>query len=560
MALPTGVFLRGGVYWLRVLIPDDLKHLYPKTSAGKPPTDRYRASLRTADKGDARERATALRAEFEAEFNERRKSLGPGAIKPTPDIRAVLAGTVYALEMAADSQQRSDKALTVRMVSGVYVGEPSSRPALPEVSRLAPLPPETVQARAAFNRKRLEYVRQAVAAGNLEVMIPIAAKAAQVHGLHVDWNSPEGADALSACLEAYSRARGDATEKDSGMVIETPEIPKLPEAAQGRQDGPRYRVIRDLLPLWLQKAKPTPRAIEEANRALALLDASGVSSALKDLSQRHGAEFRDWLRDTEARGFSQKTGRNRFRSVAAILNAAPEYGAIPVNPWRGLSFPVEGARKRTPFTRTELLSIHSGPVFERYGIPEGDKTAGAAVYWMPLLGLYTGARDGELAQLEVADVREFDGVMVLDIHAEAERSTLKTENAVRRIPIHSELVRLGFLDYVETLRKSKVAKLFPTLHRGGRRTPGEVFTEAFREYLNGVGVTRPLATFHAYRHNVRSQLEAAEVSTLRIRRLIGHADDTVDARYTHLEIETMTKGVEKLSYPFLKLERVYPKP
>jgi integrase len=67
-----------------------------------------------------------------------------------------------------------------------------------------------------------------------------------------------------------------------------------------------------------------------------------------------------------------------------------------------------------------------------------------------------------------------------------------------------------------------------------------------------------LATFQAYRHGFRSALENAGVSTVRIHRLVGHADGSVDARDTHLDVAVMAEDVAKVAFPFLGLPRVYP--
>jgi integrase len=235
---------------------------------------------------------------------------------------------------------------------------------------------------------------------------------------------------------------------------------------------------------------------------------------------------------------------------------------MPSNPWAGLSFKVEGSDRRRPFTREELQTIFAGPLFDAYAIPDGAKTAGAAAYWLPLLGLFSGARVGELAQLEVRDVRLHDGVHVLAIHEEAEGSTLKTAASVRLVPIHSALVALGFLDYVAAMKKAREPKLWPTLHRGGRRSPGEVFTEAFRAYLDGRGITAKLLTFHSLRHVVRSALVAAEATEPVIDSLLGHAQGGSTGRrnYTHLGLPTLQRGSERLAYPFLRLSRVYAAP
>jgi integrase len=567
MTMPTGVTRRGGVYWLRVGIPDDLRHLYPRTSKGALAADRHRASLRTSDKGEARAKALALRAEFEHEFNAKRKALVPPAVRPTAALRSLLAESVYAERLAIDDRQRKDKNKSIGVLSGAWVG--SARPELPTVNRFEPLPDRFVAARVARNAQGLAMVRHALATGDLAVMLPIANKAAKALGIEIEWDSEEGADALEACLRSYTRALEAITQRDEGRVIDTPEAPNAPQAAQEApgapqstqaDSAPKYRTIRDLVPLWLSKSKQTAASQADMNRALRMLDESGIPTELATLKGIHGATFRDWLRDTEARVIVQKTASDRFGAIKTLLYRGVEYGALTTNPWAGIRFPVEGSKRREPFRHDELRAIHQSPQFSTYSGPSGRKGAEAVPYFMPLLGLFSGARVGELVQLEVADVRQHNDVWVLDIHKEAEGSTVKTDNGIRRIPIHPELVRLGLMDYLADLRAAGETKLFPSLHQPGTKKPGYLFGQAFRAYLNKVGVTRPLATFHAYRHGFRSALENAGVSAVRIHRLVGHADDSVDARYTHLDMSVMAEDVAKIRFPFLDLLRVYPLP
>ncbi len=546
MALPTGVSQRGGVYWLRVLIPDDLRHLYPRTSSGKLPTDRYRASLRTSDKTEAKVRALTLRAEFEAEFHEKRKQLAPAAQKPSAALVALLAERIRHTILAGDD-------------AGRY-GLPA-----PDVDPLVVLPTWTdpkpsvrLKDRREFEDAVLRGLRQATAEGSLNPGLWAAEAECRALGLRIDWTGQTAA--LVTLTRTVVQAFADAARRSVGEAIETPAEPVAVIEAAADPKAPKYRTIRDLLPLWQQKTKAAENAVSRTERALELLDDAGVNTTLSKLTRADGAQFRDWLRDSEVRPFGQKTGRNHYRAITALLNASLDYGALQVNPWQGLDFPVEDSEERPPFTRDELTKLYGGPIFEFYAIPEGDKTTGASAYWMPLLGLWTGARVGELAQLEVADVREIDEVGVLDIHKKAPGSTLKNANSVRLIPIHPELVRLGFLDYVDAMRRAGEVKLFPTLHRGGRRHPGEVFSEAFREYRTIRGVVTPLASFHSLRHNVRSAMVAAAVPEPVCDDLLGHArtGSTGRRKYTHLDLSTLQEGIEKLAYPFLKLPRVYP--
>jgi integrase len=572
MTMPTGVTRRGGMFLLRVGIPDDIRHLYPRTAKGALATDRYRASLKTSDRDEAKVRALALRAEFEAEFVAKRKSLAAPPVRPATPLQDIIAKAVYAAEMARDDADRKNKARTVREFSSVHVGDLGSHPGFPEVSRLDPLPANTLAIREVRRGQYLEHVRKALGTGNLKLMIPLAAKAAKSLGLEVDWDSDEGAATLEVCLKQYARAKEDAIKKDQGHVVETPPAPSLPkDAQQGHPEaaGPTQappgtpgtcRTIHDLLPLWISTGKRTPEAIYEKELALRLLTESKIPADLATLKGSHGAAFRDWLRDSEARGISQSTGSTRFGSIKTLLNVGAEYDQITANPWTTIRFKVTDAKKRLPFSHEQLKAIHESAQFSAYSPPAGGKGARAIPYWLPLMGLFTGARMGELGQLELDDLKVRDGVHVLDIHKEVKGSKVKTVNGVRQIPVHSELIRLGLLDYARDLRAAGETKLFPSLHRDGTKSPTYICVQAFRAFLNSVGVTQPLATFHSYRHNVSSALENAEVSNVRIHRLIGHADGSIDARYRHMSLEAMSRDLERVQYPFLSLPRVYPLP
>lgn len=81
-----------------------------------------------------------------------------------------------------------------------------------------------------------------------------------------------------------------------------------------------------------------------------------------------------------------------------------------------------------------------------------------------MLALYTGARLNELCQLLVNDIK-FDGdIAFFSINDDGDKK-LKTSAAVRIVPIHSELVKMGFMDYVKEMREKKSVRLFPELKK-----------------------------------------------------------------------------------------------
>src|SRR5690349_21905830 len=93
---------------------------------------------------------------------------------------------------------------------------------------------------------------------------------------------------------------------------------------------------------------------------------------------------------------------------------------------RGRTHSRECALMREPWEVAELQLLFTSPVYLGGARPDGGR--GEAAYWLPLLGLYTGARQGELAPLVVGDVtQDTTGIAVITITENEERGTsLKT--------------------------------------------------------------------------------------------------------------------------------------
>lgn len=68
--------------------------------------------------------------------------------------------------------------------------------------------------------------------------------------------------------------------------------------------------------------------------------------------------------------------------------------------------------------------------------------------------MFTGMRLNEIAQLETADIKQRDGIWVIDVSdvGEGSRKRLKTGAADRQVPLHDRLVATGFLDFVAVQR------------------------------------------------------------------------------------------------------------
>jgi integrase len=205
--------------------------------------------------------------------------------------------------------------------------------------------------------------------------------------------------------------------------------------------------------------------------------------------------------------------------LQGVLNWARKNGVIPDEiPWTD---PVAGMRlkvprsKRRPWEPEELSVLFGSPIYTQGARPKGGK--GEAAYWLPLLALYSGARLNELAPICVNDVKRdaSSGFHFLTvIEDEEEGRSLKTETSVRAVPIHPELVRIGFIEFVEHARRSggPTARLFPKLQQGSKGGFGEAFSKWFGRYKRALGIDNEKSVFHSFRHGFKDALRAAGVN------------------------------------------------
>lgn len=173
-----------------------------------------------------------------------------------------------------------------------------------------------------------------------------------------------------------------------------------------------------------------------------------------------------------------------------------------------------------------------------------------ALYFVPILIYYTGARREELCGAMVDDVipdRE-ECRPYIHIGANAQRR-IKNPQSQRNIPLHPELIRLGFLDYVRTIKALGHKLLFPDLFSPSSRSPlGDRFYKLFKPILSAADVTEKGLGAHAVRHLFGAQLKKKRLSKEDRADLLGHGGDSeTSERYCEPhELETLFEFIMKL--------------
>ncbi|PUE40189.1 site-specific integrase [Limnohabitans sp. Bal53] len=300
-------------------------------------------------------------------------------------------------------------------------------------------------------------------------------------------------------------------------------------------------LLRDVYDLWVQASRRTADSIAACNRAVKLFEQHTHNPPLNQMTRSLGNEFRSFLQTLPT---TSKTARDRLNWVKSLLKyAAQDLELIPKSPWVGLDIKSKTTASRQVWSTDWLQKLLGHEIWQNGQLPKDKKAGGLAAYWIPLLALYTGARCSELCQLLVQDIDTSGHVPLIKITDQGEGQHVKTTASVRRIPIHSELIRLGFLEYASS---QKSISLWPDLPlRDGK--PGSFFSQWFGSFRRSLDVPDTLV-FHSFRHTVRTSLTRSNVPEPIIDRLLGHeSQGSIGARvYTHPQIEQLKQAIETL--------------
>ncbi|MGR3500540.1 MAG: site-specific integrase [Limimaricola soesokkakensis] len=177
---------------------------------------------------------------------------------------------------------------------------------------------------------------------------------------------------------------------------------------------------------------------------------------------------------------------------------------------------------RKAFSQAQLQLMYTHLVENPRGLVNKDEHK-----WGTLIAMFTGMRLNEVAQLEVQDIQEDGGVWLIDVNDNGPDKRLKNPASRRRVPVHQQLVELGFLDFITEMRRSS-SRLFPSLtytkQNGYGRNIGRWFNERF---LPELGINDKGLVFHSLRHTMVTRLSQSDVQETKVKAIAGHAQTGV---------------------------------
>lgn len=313
-----------------------------------------------------------------------------------------------------------------------------------------------------------------------------------------------------------------------------------PPLAVPNEDGPR---VSELHAEWLKQEERPPSTMKEMQRAVDRFINVIEDKRVKALSRRDVTAFSDKMREpggVTPEGVSIPTTNTTLSLLSALFGMAVKRNYIEHNPAKGtqLKDTRRAREKRREFDAPALGAIFGSAIYAADDRPDGG--AGEAAYWLPLLALYTGARINELCQLHPCDMAQ-EGytdakgkpqkAWVIRIeHDRAKGQRVKTEGSERRIPVHPDLVKLGFVKYAQAQTGRPL--LFDKLSMGPKETRlAGNWGRWFARYLRKTcGVTDERMTFHSFRHAFKHHMRQCQVPKDVNDALTGHeTGDAADA-------------------------------
>ena len=127
---------------------------------------------------------------------------------------------------------------------------------------------------------------------------------------------------------------------------------------------------------------------------------------------------------------------------------------------------------------------------------------------------------------------ELIGAVAIYINEERKAGRrLKTKQSERFIPVHPQLIELGFLDFVaaQARRAADDAWLFPLVAPGTKGTAA--YSKWFGRYIGAHGVTDTAKVFHSFRHSFIDALRVANVGDEIKHALLGWSGGGIPAKY-----------------------------
>jgi len=233
---------------------------------------------------------------------------------------------------------------------------------------------------------------------------------------------------------------------------------------------------------------------------------------------------------------SRTTVNNNLGYVSSFMKWCVINGYVDINFFEGMRLKklIRVRDERDRFEEKELKQIFQKQNYIEFTEVEKQKYE---YYWCPLISLFSGMRLNEICSLYLDNIIQVKGNhrekrWCFNILEESHRTDkhLKTLSSKRVVPIHDTLIDLGFIEFIELLKKRHTnrQRLFQELKYGEGSYIRNVSYFFNKKYLPLLGLKTDKKNFHSIRHTVVDHLKQKLVDISFINELVGHHHGNID--------------------------------
>ena len=580
--VPSHLIQRGGVYNYRRRVPADLQSR-PEFSG----RDVYQVSLGVRTLTEARRRVQQLG------LDDLFRS--PNSLPQTPDTGTII--TTPLLRQIADENYHRGLA-SLRRRTNEQGGDDDGEPMADELAaqNVGSLNNPASAARTrAFLRRELSPLMEAQAEGiaaNLgieptkqaidQIKDALFESEIGLEGARVDLAGGHAFPSWSSGGRSNDRSETAPVAREAHWTFKKLAAAAMRQHPKGASWEHKVRTVADLfdeyhgpLPIY----KIDRRKVRDFVNDLQFMPVS-MTQRFPGLTLKQAIKAND-EREKPYRAISPNTARDGYFSILRwSFNHAVELEAVAANPCTGIRFKGatkgSGRRSRNPFTVQELNAFFRLPVFtgcksEHRPNTPGDFTFSDHRKWAPLIMLFTGARTSEVAQLAVSDIKSDAAHPYISILTEydpddpdEDRSFVvshKTENARRDVPLHPQLVELGFLHYIAARKANGEPRVFPDwkLPADGRKLYSSApwVRNVNDKQIPTITTRHPKPTLYSFRHTWKTQMATSQVPAQYQNQVLGHAQQGMDDRYLGtMSIAHIYEAVSRVTFDGLDLKHL----
>lgn len=220
---------------------------------------------------------------------------------------------------------------------------------------------------------------------------------------------------------------------------------------------------------------------------------------------------------------SARRASTHISNLTGFFGWAADNGYVKENVFAGMRIKAAKTSRgddREAFTGDQLRTIFRHLTDNPGGLVRSDTHK-----WGTLIGMFSGMRLNEVAQLDLADVKQDGEVWYFDVTTGGNGSkSLKTIASERRVPVHRRLIDCGLLEFVAMQRSRGTGRLFPDLPHSAANGYGRNLGRWFNEsLLPRLEIKKQQLVYHSFRHTMATRLAQADAPEKHVPAIVGHS-------------------------------------